>query len=265
MAQFVNAGSLVHHVRSDGPADAPVIVFVNALGTDLRIWDDVVDRLGSSARAIRYDMRGHGLTSCAPPPYSIDDLADDLEHVLEAIGIADFTLCGISVGGMVALQVCARQPGRVRGLLLCSTGVRIGTPEMWNARIDAVARGGTDAIADAAMARWFSRGFRTAHSTTVAGYRRLLERCPAEGYLGVCAAIRDADLERAARQIRRPTVVACGEEDEATTPALGESLARTIPGARLEIVRDVAHLPCVEAPSVVAALAASFVQGDHHG
>ena len=73
------------HYQIDGPADAPVLVLSNSLGTDLRIWDRVVSALGDQFRVLRYDKRGHGLSSCPPPPYSVEDLTRDTEELLAAI------------------------------------------------------------------------------------------------------------------------------------------------------------------------------------
>ena len=65
------------HYEDLGPKTAPVVAFANSLGTDFRVWDDVVDRLPSDLRIIRYDMRGHGLTSAPPAPYFMGDLVAD--------------------------------------------------------------------------------------------------------------------------------------------------------------------------------------------
>jgi hypothetical protein len=77
---FIRLGSHLHHVQIDGPAEGGVVKFANSLGTDLRIWDEVVKPLTGSLRTIRYDMRGHGLTPATEPPYSIAHLAEDLER-----------------------------------------------------------------------------------------------------------------------------------------------------------------------------------------
>src|SRR6185295_1630472 len=102
---FIRAASHLHHVQVDGPVRGDVVVFVNSLGTDLRIWDDVVAPLTDSFSVVRYDMRGHGLTPSSEPPYSIDQLAGDLERLIDVFHLPRVTICGISVGGQVALQV----------------------------------------------------------------------------------------------------------------------------------------------------------------
>lgn len=261
---FIRLGDQVHHIRMDGPSGSPAVVFLNSLGTDLRIWDGVVERMAGSTRTVRYDMRGHGLTTAAPPPYSISDLASDLERILDALRLSRVTLCGISVGGMVATQLAANRPAQIIGLVLCDTGCRIGPAEMWAQRIEAVTARGVTAIADTAIARWFSAGFRAEHADDAEGYRNMLERCTVAGYTGVCAAIRDADLEAAARAIRCRTLVLCGDEDQATPVDLNRALAAAIPGAQFEVIPGAAHLPCIEDPARVAALVLAHVGRDQH-
>jgi hypothetical protein len=133
--QNVTLNGLTHHVAVTGDPAGPPVVFANALGTDLRVWDRLLPHLPGGLRVIRYDMRGHGLSDGAAGPWSIDDLADDLAGILDALGIDTAVICGLSVGGMVAQSLAARHPGRVRALILLDTAVRIGTVSLWDERI----------------------------------------------------------------------------------------------------------------------------------
>jgi pimeloyl-ACP methyl ester carboxylesterase len=124
---------------------------------------------------------------------------------------------------------------------------------MWSQRIAAVTDRGLTAIADAVIARWLSARFRTEQPDEAEGYRNMLERCTVAGYTGICAAIRDADLESAARALRCRTLVVCGDDDQATPPELNRALAAAIPGAQFELIPGAAHLPCIEDPARLAA------------
>ena len=92
----------------------------------------------------------------------------------------------------------------------------------------------------------------------------MLERCTVAGYTGVCAAIRDADLEAAARAIRCRTLVLCGDEDQATPLELSRALAATISGAQFEAIPGAAHLPCIEDPARLAAHVLEHMERDQH-
>ena len=123
------------HYRRKGNADAPLVVFVNSLGTDLRIWGGVLKRLGDRIQSLCYDKRGHGLSDAPPAPYTLDEHIEDLAGLLHHLHIEQAILCGISVGGMIALGLAARRPELVQGLILCDTAHKIGSEALWNARI----------------------------------------------------------------------------------------------------------------------------------
>lgn len=240
------------HYAVEGPDDAPALVFANSLGTDLRIWDRVLARLGGRFRTVRYDMRGHGLSGLGAGPFGIPRLAADLDQLLEHTGVNRALVCGLSIGGLVAQQLVRDNPSRVRALVLCDTAAKIGTPEMWQARIDAIGKGGLEGLADAVMERWFAPSFRAGRREELAVWRNMLVRTPAEGYAWACGAIRDADLTADAGRIRVPTLVVCGADDGATPPELVKALAAGIPGARYREIPEAGHLPCVEQPEVLA-------------
>lgn len=261
--RFVTANGIVHRYTVEGPADAPGnapwIVFANSLGTDLRIWDAVVEQIGSKARILRYDMRGHGLTECPPAPYAMTDLRDDLMSLLKVLDVQQAAIVGLSVGGMVAQSVAAAAPDRVAKLVLMDTAHRIGPPKIWDDRIAAVEAGGMESIADAVLERWFSRDYKELHPEDWAGARAMLSRIPAAGYAGICAAIRDADLTAVAAGLDVPALCLCGDSDKATPPALVLALADMLPEAEFELLPGAGHLPCVEIPSLVAAKLQAFL------
>lgn len=250
--RFKTANRIVQHYRIDGPQDAPTIVFLNSLGTDFRIWDGTVAALGGGFRILRYDMRGHGLTTLTDGPYAIDGLAADALALMDAVGIGRAHLVGLSVGGMVAQHIAAAAPGRVEKLVLMDTAHKIGTPEMWQTRIDALLDGGMESIAEAVLDRWFAPAYRHAAPEAFAGAAAMLTRTPLHGYAAVCGAIRDADLTDAAATIAADTLCLCGSDDKATPPDLVLALADLIPNARYETVENAGHLPCLEHPETVA-------------
>ena len=249
----------VLHFRDENPGQERTLVFVNALGTDLRIWDDVVTGYAGAFRILRYDLRGQGLSDAPPAPYSIDDHVADLAALLGAHKIAGAIVVGMSVGGMIALALAAARPDLVRLLVLCDTAHRIGTPEMWSARIEAVRANGLASIADAVLERWLSAEFRQAHAVDLAGYRNMLTRNPAEGYIGTCATLRDTNLTSVASRLTLPTLCLVGEADGATPPVLVQSLSEMIPNATFETIQNAGHLPCIEQPGLLSSRIESFV------
>ncbi len=113
--QFVTINNITFHYEISGPVtERPVLVLANSLGTDLRIWDAVVARTAPLATILRYDMRGHGLSDSGPGPAAITDHAGDLAGLLDHLRIRGAVVCGLSVGGMVAMSLHAQRPDLVR-------------------------------------------------------------------------------------------------------------------------------------------------------
>ena len=255
---FRALNGVVLHLQDLGAADRPALVFANSLGTDFRIWDDVVARLADRFRIVLYDKRGHGLSDLGETPYSIADHVGDLAALLDDLAIEGAIVCGLSVGGLIAQGLTASRPELVAGLILSDTAHKIGTAELWNGRIAAIEKGGIASIAEAILERWFSKDLRDNDPVALAGWRAMLTRTPQAGYLGTCAAIRDADFTEAAKEITVPTLCLVGAEDGATPPALVRQLADLIPGARYEVIAGAGHLPCIERPAEVAELIGAF-------
>lgn len=250
--RFETIDGLTHHVSLKGPDDAPVVAFANSLGTDFRIWDGVVDLLPPSVRVLRYDMRGHGLTGAPPAPYGMDDLRDDFLGILDRLGLDQVALVGLSVGGMVAQSAAAKAPDRFSKLVLCDTGHIIATRDIWNARIEMVEKGGMAAIVDSVLDRWFGPDFRTRDPDLHAGMHAMLTTIPPQGYNGICAAIREADLTAEVARIEVPALCLCGTEDKATPTELVATLADLLPNGSYMAIPGAGHLPCVEQPDAVA-------------
>ena len=245
---FVAVDGCAIHVRLDGPADGPVLLFSNSLGTDLRIWDPIVDAVSDTWRCVRMDKRGHGLSQLGLSPLTMDRFAADGLAVLDHLNVERAGMVGVSIGGMIAQAVYHAAPERITCLFLCDTADRIGTPEMWDMRVDALTASGLPALADEILERWFAPSFHRNRPLDLQGYRSMLTRTPLDGYLAACRALRDADYTDRTGNIAVPTTVLCGAEDGATTPELVSAFAARIPGARYEELEDVGHLPSIEAP-----------------
>ncbi|MEM6463793.1 MAG: 3-oxoadipate enol-lactonase [Pseudomonadota bacterium] len=258
--QFADINGVTLHYQVIGAQEGkPVFVFCNSLGTDFRIWRDVIVRLAGDFAIVTYDKRGHGLSDIGAGPYTIEDHVADLAGLLDLLEVKDAIVCGLSVGGLIAQGLYASRPDLVRALILCGTAHKIGDSAQWNARIEAVGAGGIESISEQILERWFTDNFRNTEREALAGYRNMLNRTPAEGYIGTAAAIRDADFTADARRITVPALCVVGDQDGATPPDLVEELARLIPGARYQVIPSAGHIPCVEQPIVLTEIIKAFV------
>jgi 3-oxoadipate enol-lactonase len=244
------------HFRDDGSKAAPALVFANSLGTDLRMWDEVVALL-PDCRCIRFDKRGHGLSACPTEPWTIDDLGRDVIDLMDHLGIARAVVIGCSVGGMIAQSVAAQASGRVAGLVLSNTAAKIGTEEAWQARIDAVQAGGMNSIAEAVLDRWFPANLRKQPKALL--WLTMLQRCDADGYAGTCRVLANTDLRAAAATLSMSALVLAGSEDQATPVDLVAAFALTLPHARFEVLDGSGHIPAIDAPEATAAQINTFL------
>ncbi len=225
---------------------APALLLFNPLGTSLEIWDDAFAALSERYEVVRFDARGHGeSTPGSRAELTMEQLARDALAVLDACGIARAHLCGVSIGGMTAMQIATLWPDRVLKIALCSTSPYMPSRETWNARIDSVRREGVAPLIDGILQRWLTMPYRIAHPDQVERIRAMLLTAKPQGYAACAAAIRDMDQRQSIKTITAKTLVIGGTQDPGTTPADHELIAASIPGAQL-VMLEAAHLLHIE-------------------
>jgi 3-oxoadipate enol-lactonase len=233
------------HYRLDGPEGAPVLAMSNSLGTDLGMWEPQMPALAKTHRVLRYDTRGHGLSGLPPAQYGVARLGRDVLALMDELEIGQAAFCGLSMGGMTGMWLGVHAPSRFSRLVLCNTAAKIGTPDVWNARIAAVRQGGMAGIVQGVIARWFTDGFVAADPQAVEKISAMLLATAPEGYCRACEAVRDMDQRQDIAAIRAPTLVVAGAHDLATPAADGRFVADAIPGARY-VELPAAHLSNIE-------------------
>ncbi len=251
---FIRANGAVVHYRDEGPRDGPAIVLINALGSDLRIWDEVAALLAPNFRVIRYDKRGHGLSEAVAGAAGMDDYARDLAGLLDALGVARANVVGLSIGGVIAQELYRQSPRLFASMVLSNTAAKIGDDASWDARIAAIEAGGLEAVADGVLQRWFTADFRARRPDEMIGWRTMLVRTPKQGYLAACEALKRADLRPYAGAIAIPTLCLAGDEDGSTPVSLVRETASYISGSRFEVIAGVGHIPAIEKPEATADL-----------
>lgn len=232
-----------------GSPDDHGLVLIHSLGQDTRMWAEQLPFFAELRRVVTVDLPGHGESGAEDREYSIDDLGMDVFDVADAAGLEEFDVCGISLGGMIALWLAINHPDRVTLLIACDTAAQIGTEEAWNERIRAVKQGGMRSIQDAVIPRFVTPELAGQRPHVMDQLHAMFEAIDPVGYAGCCAALRDADLRDSVGNIECPTLVIGGDRDIATTPEVVRELHESIPGSRLELVRDAAHLPNLDQPA----------------
>jgi 3-oxoadipate enol-lactonase len=256
----VNGVNLAVEVRGEGPA----ILFVHGYPLDRTIWRDQIDSL-EGYRRIAPDLRGMGQSDAPDLGYGMGIYAADLAALLDALGVNEVVLCGLSMGGYVIFEFLRRWRHRVRALILMDTRVEGDSTEGRRARDAAAASardGGAGAVGGALLPKMLAPGSEERAPELVDRVRRMMAATPVAGMIGALAAMRDrhdstgllptlADL---------PTLVLVGEEDALAPPDAARRIATLIPGARLVVIPGAGHLPPVERPSETTAEIREFLR-----
>jgi 3-oxoadipate enol-lactonase len=222
-----------------------VLVLANSLGSTLHMWDKVLPAFESRHRVLRFDMRGHGESGVSPEPLTIEQLGRDVLRLLDEVEADRASVCGLSLGGLVALWLGIHAPERLHRLIFANTAARIGSREMWDQRIATVGDTGMSPLAAATIERWFTPAYRARHAEEMEQIREMIAATDPRGYLACCAALRDADLRAQVGAIEAASLVITGTHDPATPPSDGRALHAALRKSRyLEL--DSSHLSAWE-------------------
>ena len=256
----VNGVNLAVEVRGEGPS----VLFIHGYPLDRSIWAHPMAVL-DGFRRIAPDLRGMGQSDAPDLGYSIETYAGDLAALLDALGVDEVVLCGLSMGGYIAFEFLRRWRRRVRGLVLMDTRAEADTPEGKRARDSAAAtarEGGASAIAESMVPKLVGPSTRTEEPEIVEQVRAMVTATPVPGIVGALGAMRDrpdstadlADLDGL------PTLILVGEEDEVIPPARARAMAEAIPGARLVVIPGAAHIPPLERPTATTHALLEFLR-----
>lgn len=256
---YLVANGVRLNFRLDGPAQAPVLVLSNSLGTSLAMWDAQLPAFTRRFRVLRYDIRGHGDSAVPAGEYSIEQLGRDVLGLLDVLGLDKVHFCGLSIGGLTGQWLGLNAPQRLHRLVISNTAAKIGTAEIWNARIALVDAKGMAEVAPGAIGRWFTADFTQGEPAAVEAVRGQLLSTPAAGYANACAAVRDADFGLQLADLKLPLLVIAGTQDATTSVADGRLIAGAVAGAQL-VELPAAHLSNIEARALFDAAVLNFLE-----
>ncbi len=238
-----------------------MLVLSNSLGTSTAMWEPQMAAFAGRFRVLRYEHRGHGRAAAPPGPYTIDELASDLIGLLDDLDIGRASICGVSLGGMVAMGVAAAAPERVDRLVLACTAPRLAPAGQWLARAAEVRRSGTASQLEGHVGRWFTPAFAASRPDVVRHVADTLAAVEPEGYASCCEAIGAMDQTAALGRIAAPTLVVAGAHDPVVPPALAVEVQQRLPGASLMVLASAAHLANIEQPERFSAAVLDHLAG----
>ena len=260
---FTVGGGELHVVRRG--SGEPLLLIQGMSGSHLSWGDPFTDLLAEQAETFAYDHRGIGLSSRVDEPFTITDLADDAAALLDALGLESAHVLGISMGGMVAQELVLRHPERVRTLTLgCTYCGGPGASLTEEAVITRLGEGMMSGDRERAIRTGYeinvARSF-AADEANFAPFRDMAVAMPAPVPVIMLQmqAIAAHDTSARLGEVRAPTLVVHGNEDQMLGADNGRLIASLIPGARLELLEGVGHLFWWEQPERSAQLVLEHV------
>jgi 3-oxoadipate enol-lactonase len=245
------------HYRAFGSSDLPVLVFGNSLGTDTRLWNDQITFFQDRYRVIVFDYPGHGSPHW-PGVAGFHGFAAKTAALLDALQIAQYSYCGLSMGGALGMELALQHPHRMQKLVLSNTAAQLGPADFWNQRMHVALTQGMEALASATLARWFTAEAVQADPAPYALAKEMFLATEPQGYAQCCAAIRDFEFTDRLSAIAVPTLVIAGAHDMACTPAQARLMVDAIPDA-VYCELPAAHLSNLGASAAFNTRLASFL------
>lgn len=245
----------------DVQGDGQPVLFIHGFPLDRTMWRQVMATL-TGWRRIAPDLRGLGVSD-VPESYSMAEYADDLAALLAALHVQNVVVCGLSMGGYVAFELIRRHPGRVRALILANTRADPDDEAGKRRRGDMIAlveREGPAALADVLLPQLLAPANLRAMPHVAQHLRTMIGGSPVKGVVGALRAMRDRpDARPLLAEIKVPTLVIAGREDQLISPASSRTLADAVPGAQFTLIPDAGHLTPLEQPVTTSRVIAEFL------
>lgn len=224
------------------------LLLLHSLGAGSLLWEDQLPELSRAHRVLTPDLPGHGGSGAIPAEYTMKSLCMDVLDIADTAGMNRFDLCGISLGGQMAIWIAANRPERVSRLIACNTALRVGTEELWSERIEDVLAGGMEGIRESVVPRFITGDLIERRPDAYDRVHAMFGAIDPVGYAGCCAALRDADLTDEAAHISCPTLLIGGSADISTPPEQTRAIGEVIGGSKVAIIEGAAHLSNIDQP-----------------
>lgn len=260
------------HFELSGPDTARPVVLVHGFSVPYFIWDQTYDALlAAGRRVLRYDLFGRGYSDRPHASYNLQLFVDQLEQLLDALGLAQVDLAGLSMGGVIAAGFAARSPGRVRRLALIDP---IGTEPMplgplYKAALLpgiselVLSLVGTDQMVEGLASDFFDRSeverFKDRYRTQMQyrGFKRaIISTLRNKGVSG------SPETYRQLGRLRMPVLLVWGRHDHTLPIEQSASILKLVPRAQFEVIEGSGHIPNCEKPEAFHPILLKFLDSE---
>jgi pimeloyl-ACP methyl ester carboxylesterase len=234
----------------EGPDEALVIILIHGFPFNKSMWNKQVEVLIENCRVIAYDVRGHGNSSAGTDDFSIELFVNDLIGLMDALKIEKAMLCGLSMGGYIALNAIDNFPKRFDALILCDTNCAADTPEGKEKRmiaIENIEKYGVEQYANESLKNLFAPESFVTSKEKIVWVKEMILETSVKTLSNTLIALtkRKNTCDKLAR-IEVPVLILVGEEDKITPPDVAQFMQRNIKGSKLNIIEHAGHLSNIE-------------------
>ncbi len=236
--------------NDEGPEGAPIIIFIHGFPLNKSMWDKQVNALKNNYRVIAYDIRGHGNSEVGAIDFSIDLFVNDLLRFMDALKIEKTILCGLSMGGYIALNAIENHPERFSALILSDTNCTADTPESKEKRmltIISIKENGVEKLADDLLPNLFAPESFKSNSEEIVAVKEMIVTTTILSLNKSLHALanRKETCSRLA-EIKVPVLILVGKDDKITPPEVASAMQEKIEGSQLSIIEHAGHLSNLE-------------------
>ena len=260
---LIKANGIQMNYELSKEKDTPVVVLSHSLGSSMLMWQPQFEVLKSHFRVLRYDLRGHGKSETTEGAYTLDQLADDVIGLLDALKLESAHFVGLSIGGMIGQCLALNYSNRLRTLSLCDTAAII--PEdaqpLFEERIRMARDQGMEALVEETLERWFTQPYLKQNSPEVERIRNEMAATPLAGFVGCSKAILGLNYIERLSQIKLPVLIIVGEHDLGTPVAASLTIHQRIQNSKLVVLPSAAHLSNIEQADVFNSALLEFLHG----
>lgn len=253
-----------HSLACDDQGSGPAVILLHGYPLCRAMWQPQVKALSAAGyRVIAPDLRGFGRSALSPGPVTMEDYADDVIALMDALGLGRAVVVAMSMGGYVLFNLAERYPKRLAGAVFAVTRAA-ADDEAGKLRRSALARevaeGRPQAVVDAFKEILFAPQTLLDQPALVGRVRSWLEATAPQGLIGGLLAMRERrDASALLPTIKVPALVIGAELDRAVPPEHSQVIAAGIPGAHLTILPGVGHMANLEAPEAFNGLLLEFL------
>jgi 3-oxoadipate enol-lactonase len=260
---LIKANGIQIHYELSQEKDAPVVLLSHSLASSMLMWQPQIEVLESHFRVLRYDMRGHGKSEATEGAYTMEQLADDVIGLLDALKLENVHFVGLSIGGMIGQCLALNYSDRLLSLSLCDTAAII--PEdaqpLFEERIKRARDQGMEALVDETLERWFTQPYLKQNSPEVKRIRNQILATPLAGFVGCSKAILGLNYVERLSEIKLPALIIVGEDDLGTPVAASRAIHQRIQNSKLVVLPSAAHLSNIEQADAFNSALLEFLHG----